>query len=237
MKPLERQLYRLFGIEPQEEQDWKQYTASLICFSLAGLLFTYAILRLQHLLPLNPQGFGPMSPDLAFNTAASFTTNTNWQSYGGESTLSYFSQMVGLAFHNFVSAATGIAVAAALTRGIARKSARTIGNFWTDLVRVNLYLLLPLCLIYAVFLISQGVIQNFKPYETVRLVEPATVQTPQQDSLGKPVLDTAGRPVLTEKKVETQVIAQGPLASQAAIDAGDGRRSGRRNLNAHYQPG
>ena len=126
-----------------------------------------------------------MSPDLAFNTAASFTTNTNWQSYGGESTLSYFSQMVGLAFHNFVSAATGIAVAAALTRGIARQTAKTIGNFWTDLVRVNLYLLLPLCLIYALFLISQGMIQNFKPYETARLVEPYTVQTPQQDSLGQ----------------------------------------------------
>ncbi len=234
VKPLERQLYRLFGIEPQEEQDWKQYTASLICFSLAGLLFTYAILRLQHLLPLNPQGFGPMSPDLAFNTAASFTTNTNWQNYGGESTLSYFSQMVGLAFHNFVSAAAGIAVAAALTRGIARRTARTIGSFWTDLIRVNLYLLLPLCLIYALFLISQGAIQNFKPYETARLAEPFVVQTPQQDSLGKPVIDAAGRPVVVEKKVETQVIAQGPLASQVAIKMLGTNGGGFMNANAAH---
>ena len=139
---------------------------SMLVFSLVGLLFTYTILRLQHLLPLNPQGLGPVSPDLAFNTAVSFTTNTNWQNYAGESTLSYFSQMVGLVFHNFVSAAVGIAVAAALVRGIARNTAKTIGNFWVDVVRVNLYLLLPLCLVYALFLISQGMIQNFRPYET-----------------------------------------------------------------------
>jgi K+-transporting ATPase ATPase A chain len=234
LKPVERLLYRLFRIEPAGEQDWRLYTASLILFSLTGLLFTYAILRLQHLLPLNPQDFGPMSPDLAFNTAVSFTTNTNWQSYGGESTLSYFSQMVGLAFHNFVSAATGIAVAAALTRGIARQTAKTIGNFWTDLVRVNLYLLLPLCLIYALFLISQGAIQNFKPYETARLVEPSTVQIPQQDSLGKPVPDAAGRPVMVKKKVETQVIAQGPLASQAAIKMLGTNGGGFMNANAAH---
>jgi K+-transporting ATPase ATPase A chain len=234
LKPVERLLYRLFRIEPAGEQDWRLYTASLILFSLTGLLFTYAILRLQHLLPLNPQDFGPMSPDLAFNTAVSFTTNTNWQSYGGESTLSYFSQMVGLAFHNFVSAATGIAVAAALTRGIARQTAKTIGNFWTDLVRVNLYLLLPLCLIYALFLISQGAIQNFKPYETARLVEPSTVQIPQQDNLGKPVPDAAGRPVMVKKKVETQVIAQGPLASQAAIKMLGTNGGGFMNANAAH---
>ncbi len=137
LKPVERLLYRLFGLDPKKEQDWKQYTVSMLAFSLVGLLFTYAILRLQHLLPLNPQGFGPVSPDLAFNTAVSFTTNTNWQNYGGESTLSYFSQMVGLVFHNFVSAATGIAIAAALVRGIARHTAKTIGNFWVDLVRVE----------------------------------------------------------------------------------------------------
>jgi len=149
-------------------------------------------------------------------------------------TLSYFSQMVGLVFHNFVSAATGIAVAAALTRGIARRTAATIGNFWTDLVRVNLYLLLPLCLIYAVFLISQGVIQNFKPYETARLVEPYTIQAPQLDGLGKPVLDSAGRPVMTEKRVETQTIAQGPLASQAAIKMLGTNGGGFMNANAAH---
>src|SRR5512139_2933634 len=141
LKPVERLVYRLLGIVPKKEQDWKQYALSMLAFSLVGLLFTYLILRLQHLLPLNPQRFGPVSPDLSFNTAASFTTNTNWQNYGGESTLSYFSQMVALAFHNSVSDATGIAVAAALVRGIARHSVKTIGNFWANLVRINLFLL------------------------------------------------------------------------------------------------
>ena len=234
VKPLERLLYRVLSVDPVREQGWRPYCASLLLFSLTGLLFTYAILRLQHLLPLNPRGFGPLSPDLAFNTAVSFTTNTNWQNYGGEATLSYFSQMVGLVFHNFVSAAAGIAVAAALTRGVARQTAATIGNFWTDLVRVNLYLLLPLCLIYALFLISQGAIQNFKPYETARLVELYTVQAPQQDNLGKPVLDAAGRPVMTEKKVETQTIAQGPLASQAAIKMLGTNGGGFVNANAAH---
>ncbi|MGZ5453695.1 MAG: potassium-transporting ATPase subunit KdpA, partial [Candidatus Aminicenantales bacterium] len=143
VKPVERLIYRILGIDPKAEQDWRRYTLSLIVFSLAGMLLTYAVLRLQHLLPLNPQKFGPVGPDLAFNIAASFTTNTNWQNYAGESTLSYFSQMVGLVFHNFVSAAVGIATAAALVRGIARHSAKTIGNFWVDVVRINLYLLLP----------------------------------------------------------------------------------------------
>ena len=164
MRPVERLLYSLLGIDPKKEQDWKQYTFSLIAFSLVGVLFTYSVLRLQHLLPLNPQGLGPVTDQLAFNTAISFTTNTNWQSYAGESTMSYLSQMVGLTFHNFTSAATGIAIAAALVRGIARNSSKTIGIFWTDLIRVTLYLLLPICLIYSVFLVSQGMIQNFKPY-------------------------------------------------------------------------
>jgi potassium-transporting ATPase potassium-binding subunit len=234
LKPLERLLYRILSVDPAKEQGWGRYGLCLLLFSMTGLLFTYAILRLQHLLPLNPQGFGPLSPDLAFNTAASFTTNTNWQSYSGEATLSYFSQMVWLAFHNFVSAATGIAVAAALTRGIARRTAATVGNFWTDLVRVNLYLLLPFCLVYALFLISQGAIQNFKPYETARLVEPYTVRTPQQDSAGKPVLDAAGRPALAEQKVETQSIAQGPLASQAAIKMLGTNGGGFMNANAAH---
>src|SRR5512136_61844 len=144
LKPVERVLYRLFGMDPKKEQGWIPYTVSMLSFSLVGLLFTYGILRLQNLLPLNPQGFGPVSPDLAFNTAVSFTTNTNWQNYAGESTLSYFSQMVGLAFHNFASAATGIAIAAALVRGAARPSAKTLGNFWVDLVRITYFLLLPI---------------------------------------------------------------------------------------------
>src|SRR4029077_461678 len=149
-----------------KEHDWKQYTLAMLLFSLVGCLFTYVILRLQHLLPLNPQGLGPLSPHLAFNTAVSFTTNTNWQSYSGESTMSYLSQMVALTIHNFTSAAVGIALAAALVRGVARHSAKTLGNFWIDLVRTTYYLLLPVCLVFALVLVSQGMIQNFKPYTT-----------------------------------------------------------------------
>ena len=192
LRPVESLLYRLFGINPKKEQDWKQYTLSILVFSLVGVLFTYTLLRLQHLLPLNPQGFGPVGEDLAFNTAVSFATNTNWQNYGGESTLSYFSQMVGLTFQNFVSAAVGIAVAAAFVRGIARHSAKTIGNFWADLVRIHLYLLLPLCFVFAFFLVSQGMIQNFKPYEKTTLIEPVTIQVPQHDDKGKEIKDREG---------------------------------------------
>jgi len=162
LKPVERMFYRLLGVDPKSEQNWRQYTRSLVVFSLTGLLFSYAVLRLQHFLPLNPMKLSPVGPGLAFNTAASFATNTNWQNYAGETTLSYFSQMVGLVFQNFVSAAAGIAAAAALVRGIARRSAPTIGNFWVDLIRINLYLLLPLSLVFSLFLTSQGVVQNFK---------------------------------------------------------------------------
>ena len=215
--PVERLIYRILGIDSSKEQDWKGYAVSLLVFSAVGLLFTYAILRLQHLLPLNPQHFGSVSPDLAFNTATSFTTNTNWQNYGGESTLSYFSQMVGLTFHNFVSAATGIAVAAALVRGIAREKTTTVGNFWVDLTRVSLYLLLPICLVYALFLVSQGMIQNFKSYETAQVIEPYTTQVAAKDGNGQEIKDAQGNTVMEERKVETQTIAQGPVASQVAI--------------------
>lgn len=234
LKPVERLLYRLFGLDPKKEQDWKQYTLSMLAFSLVGLLFTYVILRLQHLLPLNPQGFGPVRPDLTFNTAVSFTTNTNWQSYGGESTLSYFSQMVGLAFHNFVSAATGIAIAAALVRGIARHSAKTIGNFWVYLVRVNLYLLLPICIVYALFLVSQGMIQNFKPYNTVKLIEPLIIQVPKKDAIGQEIKDNKGNPVMEDQKVETQTIPQGPVASQVPIKMLGTNGGGFFNANAAH---
>ena len=212
LKPVERLFYRLMRIDPKAEQDWKRYAVSLLLFSLVGVLFTYTLLRLQHLLTLNPQRLGPVSEHLAFNTAVSFTTNTNWQSYGGESTMSYLSQMVALAFHNFVSAAAGIAVAAALVRGIARHSVKTVGNFLVDLVRTTLYLLLPLCLLYAVFLVSQGMIQNFKPYEPARLVEP-----------------------ITEKQVvESQTIVQGPMASQVAIKMLGTNGGGYTNANAAH---
>ena len=172
-------------LTPRKEHDWKQYTLAMLLFSLVGCLFTYAILRLQYFLPLNPQKLAGVSPDLSFNTATSFTTNTNWQNYVGESTMSYFSQMVGLAFHNFVSAATGIAIAAALVRAIARHSATTLGNFWVDLVRVTYYLLLPICLVFAVFLVSQGMIQNFKPYTKATLVEPMKIQVEKKNDQGR----------------------------------------------------
>ena len=234
LKPVERLFYRLMGIDPKAEQDWKRYAVSLLVFSLIGVLFTYAILRLQRLLPLNPQRLGPVSEHLAFNTAVSFTTNTNWQSYGGESTMSYLSQMVALAFHNFVSAASGIAVAAALVRGIARHTAKTVGNFLVDLVRVTLYLLLPLCLLYAVFLVSQGMIQNFKPYESARLVEPMTVDAPKMDAQGQPVKDGKGNPVTEKQVVESQTIVQGPMASQVAIKMLGTNGGGYTNANAAH---
>ena len=234
LRPLERLFYSVLGIDAKKEQDWKQYTFSLIAFSLVGVLFTYAILRLQSVLPLNPQGFGPVSDHLAFNTAVSFMTNTNWQSYGGESTLSYFSQMVGLTFHNFVSAAAGIAVAAALVRSIARHSAKTIGNFWVDLIRVNLYLLAPLCLVYSLFLVSQGMIQNFKPYETAHVVEPYTAQVPEKGPEGQEVRDAKGNPVMEKRKVQTQTIAQGPMASQVAMKMLGTNGGGFVNANASH---
>jgi K+-transporting ATPase ATPase A chain len=217
LRPAERLFYRLFGLDPKKEQAWQEYALSLVSFSLISCLFTYAILRLQHLLPLNPQGFGAVSEHLAFNTAVSFTTNTNWQSYGGESTLSYLSQMVGLVIHNFTSAAVGIAVAAAFVRGIARHSTRTIGNFWVDLVRVSLYLLLPVCVLYAFFLVSQGTVQNFRPYDTAQLVEPAVVEVAKKDAAGQELTDSRGKSVMESQNIISQTIAQGPAASQVAI--------------------
>lgn len=190
---LERWIYRRLGVAPEHEQNWRQYAWSLGVFSLGGFFFTYIILRCQHLLPINPQHLPALSPHLAFNTAVSFLTNTNWQSYAGELALSHFSQMVGLTFHNFVSAAAGIAVAAALVRGIARQSSRTIGHFWVDMVRVTLYVLLPLSFLFAIFLVSQGVIQNF-----------------QADRPFRPLEAPTGQAALYR-------LPQGPVASQEAI--------------------
>ena len=188
LEPLERLIYRLSGVNPTVEQHWTAYTAGMLLFSAAGFLALYAMQRLQGLLPLNPQALGAVSPDSSFNTAVSFTSNTNWQSYVPEATMSYLTQMAGLTFHNFVSAATGIVLAIALTRGLARRSANQIGNFWVDLVRCTLYILLPLSLVLAVVLVWQGVPQNLNPYVTATTVEGAT-----------------------------QTIAQGPVASQEAI--------------------
>jgi len=188
LAPVERLLYRLGGVDSENDQHWTAYAAAMLLFSAASMLLTYAVLRLQHLLPLNPQGFAAVPDRQAFETAASFTTNTNWQSYSGESMMSYFSQMNQLAFHNFVSAATGMALAVALVRGIARRSAGRIGNFWADLVRGTLYVLLPACIILALLMVQQGVIQNFSPYVEVNTLEGAK-----------------------------QTIAMGPVASQEAI--------------------
>src|SRR6266567_2422244 len=234
LRPLERLTYRLMGVDSGKEHDWKQYTLAMLLFSLVSCLFTYAILRLQHLLPLNPQGLGPVSPDLAFNTAVSFTTNTNWQNYVGESTMSYLSQMVGLVIHNFASAAVGIALAAALVRSLARQSARTLGNFWVDLVRVNYYLLLPICLVFAVFLVSQGMIQNFNPYTKARLVEPFKITVEKKNDKGETTKGPDGKPVMEQQMVAEQTIVQGPMASQVAIKMLGTNGGGYVNANAAH---
>ncbi|MGH7997445.1 MAG: potassium-transporting ATPase subunit KdpA [Opitutaceae bacterium] len=236
--PCERLTYRICGVDPGREQDWKAYTGSMLLFSLVGLLFTYFVLRYQDRLPFqalfNPQGFPGLAPHLAFDTAASFTTNTNWQSYAGEATMSYFSQMAGLAFHNFASAATGIAVAAALVRGIARQSALTIGNFWVDVVRVTYYLLLPLCLVFALFLVSQGVVQNFRPYVTAKTLEPYVTSVGQTDQAGHPFSAPDGARVMIRRKVDTQTIVEGPMASQVAIKMLGTNGGGYTNANAAH---
>jgi K+-transporting ATPase ATPase A chain len=234
LRPLERLTYRLMGVDSSKEHNWKQYTLAMLLFSLVGCLFTYAILRLQNILPLNPQGLPAVSDDLAFNTAVSFTTNTNWQNYGGESTMSYFSQMVALAFHNFASAATGIAIAAAFVRAIARHSANTLGNFWVDLVRVTYYLLLPICLVFAVFLVSQGMIQNFRPYTKATLVEPMKVQVEKKNDKGETIKGTDDKPVMEKQTATEQNIVQGPMASQVAIKMLGTNGGGYVNANAAH---
>jgi K+-transporting ATPase ATPase A chain len=236
--PLERLTYRLCGIDSSREQHWKQYTISMLLFSLVTMLVTYVVLRLQAFLPLqhllNPQGFSAVSDHLAFNTAASFTTNTNWQSYGGESTMSYLSQMVALTSQNFFSAAVGIAIAAVLVRGIARHCADTVGNFWVDLIRIHYYLFLPICLVYALFLISQGMIDNFKPYDAAALTEKETVQVQKTDDKGNPVKDAQGNPVMVPQVVDTQTIVQGPMASQVAMKMLGTNGGGYTNANAAH---
>src|ERR1700746_1307278 len=234
LRPLERLPYRVMGVDPHKEHNWKQYTLAMLLFSLVGCLFTYAILRLQYFLPLNPQKLAGVSPALSFNTATSFTTNTTWQNYCCESSLSYFAQMVGLAFHNFVSAATGIAIAAALVRAIARHSATTLGNFWVDLVRVTYYLLLPICLVFAVFLVSQGMIQNFKPYTRATLVEPMKVQVEKKNDKGETIKGPDGKAVTEEQIVTEQNIVQGPMASQVAIKMLGTNGGGYVNANASH---
>jgi K+-transporting ATPase ATPase A chain len=237
--PLERFTYRLLRVNPRREQNWKQYAAASLLFSLVTMLFTYIILRCQGYLPFHGIIDGlsnktPLTPDLAFNTAASFTTNTNWQNYSGENTMSYLSQMVALASHNFWSAALGIAIAAALVRGIARHEAGTVGNFWVDLVRLHYYLLLPVSILYATFLLWQGVPQNFRPYDNAQLTEQQTIQVPKVDAANQPVKDAAGNVVLQDQAVTTQSIVQGPIASQIAIKMLGTNGGGFMNANASH---
>ena len=203
--PIERLLYKVTGIDDTHEMRWTEYAASMLSFSAVSMLLTYLLQRLQGLLPWNPQHLGAVAPDLAFNTAASFTSNTNWQAYTPESTMSYLTQMLGLATHNFWSAAVGMAVAVAMIRGIARKESNTLGNFWVDLTRSITRILVPLCVIFTLVLVSQGVVQNLKPYDTVKLIQPQTITTTGSD--GKQTTQT-----ITE-----QTIAEGPTASQEAI--------------------
>jgi len=214
---LERLIYRASGVVPGAEMGWKTYALTMLLFNLAGLLAVYVLQRLQGVLPLNPAGLSAVSPDSSFNTAVSFATNTNWQGYGGETTMSYLTQMLALTVQNFVSAATGMAVAVALIRGFARRSAETIGNFWVDLTRTTLYILLPLSFVFALVLVSQGVVQTSGPYAKVAVVQPSEYDEPVTDKDGKPVLDEKGQPKTKKSTLTEQVIAVGPAASQIAI--------------------
>jgi K+-transporting ATPase ATPase A chain len=215
--PVERAVYRICGVQAEQEMAWLQYTLAILLFSALGALAVYGLQRLQVWLPFNPQGFGNVSADSSFNTAVSFVTNTNWQGYSGESTMSYLTQMLGLAVQNFFSAATGIVVVVALIRGIARHSVASIGNAWVDLTRVTLYVLLPISLFYALFLIGQGVIQNFSAYPEVHTLEVTQYQNPKLDASGQPVKDAQGNAVTEPAQTATQTLPMGPVASQEAI--------------------
>jgi K+-transporting ATPase ATPase A chain len=222
LRPLERLLYRICGVDEKTEMNWKEYTVSMLLFSAVSMLLLYAIERMQQWLPWNPQHFPAVPAALAFNTAASFTTNTNWQNYSGESTMSYFTQMAGLAYHNFVSAGVGLALAIAIIRGIARRESKTIGNFWVDVTRGLLWVLAPVCLVIALIFVSQGMVQNLKPYDTAKFVNPQTVQTTGAD--GK----------TTSQTVTDQVILQGPVASQEAIKIFGTNGGGFANTNSAH---
>jgi K+-transporting ATPase ATPase A chain len=215
--PIEAVVCRLCGIRRDEDMGWLKYTLAILLFNALGLFAVYALQRLQVWLPLNPQAMANVSPDSAFNTAVSFVTNTNWQGYGGETTMGYLTQMLGLTVQNFLSAATGIVVVIALIRGFARHSAAGIGNAWLDLFRVTSWILLPLSLVFAVFLASQGVIQNFAAYQDVTTLEATKYETPKFDAAGQPLKDDKGAPVMEPASTPTQTLAMGPVASQLAI--------------------
>jgi K+-transporting ATPase ATPase A chain len=230
MRPLEKLLYKVTRVDENHEMRWTEYSFAMLLFSGVSMLALYLLERTQQWLPLNPQHFSAVPQDLAFNTAASFTTNTNWQFYTGEQVMSYLTQMAGLAFHNFASAAVGMALAVAFIRGISRREKPTIGNFWVDTTRAMLWVLIPISVVSALVLVSQGVIQNFKPYETVKLLEPQQVQKMGQD--GKPLVDANGRPVMDT--ITEQTIAQGPIASQESIKEAGTNGGGFLNANSAH---
>ena len=213
----ERGLYRLAGVDESAGMGWRQYAIALVVFNFLGVLAVYGLQRLQGVLPLNPQGMAGVSADSSFNTAISFVTNTNWQGYIGEGTMSYLTQMLALAVQNFFSAATGIVVVIALVRGFVARSSASIGNFWVDITRVTAYVLLPLSLVFAVFLVGQGVIQNFSPYQDVTTLEATAYQQPKNGPDGQPLKDDKGNPVMEDLKTDKQTLAMGPVASQEAI--------------------
>ncbi len=217
MLAVERPFFRLAGIRPDQGMHWKQYALALLIFNFLGVLAVYALQRLQHLLPLNPQAMGAVSPDSAFNTAISFVANTNWQGYGGEATMSYLTQMLALTVQNFLSAATGIAVVFALIRGFVLKRSGQVGNFWSDLSRITVWLLLPLSFVLAMVFVQQGTIQNFDAYQSVQTLEATDYQTPRLGADGQPVNDDKGQPVMENQRTTTQTLAMGPIASQEAI--------------------
>ncbi|MEX1828437.1 potassium-transporting ATPase subunit KdpA [Luteibacter sp. CQ10] len=214
---VERVVYRLSGVDPRQDMSWKTYALAMLCFNVMGMLAVYLLQRAQAWLPFNPEHMGAITPDSAMNTAISFATNTNWQGYGGESTMSYFTQAVGLCVQNFLSAATGIAVLVAVIRGFVRKGAAALGNFWVDLTRATLYVLLPFSLLLALLLVSQGVVQNVRPYEHATTVQAVTYEEPVKDANGNPVVDAGGKPVTRPVTTQEQVLPMGPAASQVAI--------------------
>ena len=217
LQKFENLLYRWSGLPADKAMGWKSYAIALIVFNTVGAVFVYGLQRLQGFLPLNPQGLGAVSPDSSFNTTVSFVANTNWQGYSGEQTMSYLTQMLGMTCQNFFSAATGITVIFALVRGFASRSGKSIGNFWVDLVRSTLYILLPLSLALSVAFMGEGMIQNFSAYKEVTLLDHVAYETPKVTADGQPVLDTAGKPVMEAQVATTQTIAMGPVASQESI--------------------
>ncbi len=217
LRPVEAGIYRVSGVRAEDETDWKRYAIDMLLFHVVGFVFLYVLQRAQAWFPLNPANLPAVTPDCSFNTSVSFVTNTNWQSYGGETTMSYLTQMLGLTVQNFVSAASGMAILVALIRGFVRKQATNIGNFWVDLTRSTVYVLLPMSIILALLLVSQGVVQTFKPYATATLVQATSYDQPKLDANGSPLKDANDQPITEKVAVTEQTIAVGPAASQIAI--------------------